>query len=127
VTLLSGLPKDKLSAAKTAAEILMGIHAEYQTPIETEFGPGEISWLRLALNTLEHNMPMELDIAGIDKALKKLRMMLQELELKRFRCHGPIGYLLVTPLAPDTCPDFAATVTRHIEALDHLGQIVRLE
>jgi hypothetical protein len=95
-------------------------------PGEIEFGPGEISWLRLALNDLESNMGVELNIPGVDKSLQKLRIMLRELELERFRRHGPAGYLLITPLGPDSTPDFAARVTSHIETLDNLGQIVRL-
>lgn len=81
--------------------------------------------LRLALNTLQDEMPPELETGGIREMLNGLREKLQELELREIRLAGPQEYLLIKPLAPDAGGEFAAKAAEHVRALDDLGLVVR--
>ena len=82
--------------------------------------------LRLALNTLQDEMPPELETGDIRKMLNGLREKLQELELREIRLAGPQEYLLIKPLAPDAGGEFATKAAEHVRALDDLGLVVRL-
>jgi hypothetical protein len=94
---------------------------------EIEVGLGECAALRTALNTLEASLPPKWKNDGTHEVFKELRAKLEELELERLRRHGPYGYLLITPLAPDAGEDFAGKAAEHVRALDDLGLIVRLD
>jgi hypothetical protein len=83
--------------------------------------------LRLALNTLQGEMPPELETGSVRAVLNTLREKLQELELQEIRRWGPHEYLLIKPLAPDTGGAFAEKVAEHVRALDDLGLVVRLD
>jgi hypothetical protein len=82
--------------------------------------------LRLALNTLQDEMPPELETGDIRKMLTGLREKLQDLELREIRLAGPHEYLLIKPLASDAGGEFAAKAAEHVRALDDLGLVVRL-
>jgi hypothetical protein len=82
--------------------------------------------LRLALNTLQDEMPPELETGDVREMLNGLREKLQELELREIRLAGPQEYLLIKPLAPDAGGEFAAKAAEHVRALDDLGLVVRL-
>ena len=56
--------------------------------------------LRLALNTLQGEMPPELESGGVREMLFALRDRLEEVELREIRTVGPQEYLLIKPLAP---------------------------
>ena len=83
--------------------------------------------LRLALNTLEGEMPVEWATGGVREALKALRERLEVLEVQEIRRVGPREYLLVKPLAPDVGGAFAEKAAVHVRALDDLGLVVRID
>jgi hypothetical protein len=82
--------------------------------------------LRLALNTLQGEMPPELESGGVRETLNALRGKLEEMELQEIRRAGPQEYLLIKPLAPDAGGEFAEKAAVHVRALDDLGLVVRL-
>jgi hypothetical protein len=85
------------------------------------------SKLRLALNTLEWEMPVAWGTGAVGEALRALRASLEELELAEIRTLGPRAYLMIRPLAPDTGAELAETIAGHVRALDDLGMLVRLD
>lgn len=82
--------------------------------------------LRLALNTLQGEMPVQWGTVSVRQVLNTLRGKLDELELQEIRRLGPQEYLLIKPLAPDAGADFAEKVAEHVRALDDLGLVVRI-
>jgi hypothetical protein len=83
--------------------------------------------LRLALNTLEGEMPPDWAAGGVRDALIALRRRLEELELQEIRRLGPREYLLIKPLPPDVGAAFADKAAEHVRALDDLGLVVRID
>jgi hypothetical protein len=83
--------------------------------------------LRLALNTLQSEIPPELMAGGVREMLNTLRERLEELELREIRRVGPQEYLLIKPLTPDVGGEFAEKIAEHVRALDDLGLVVRLD
>src|SRR5437868_6620310 len=86
---------------------------------------GDLSKLRLALNTLQNEMPMNLQTDSVREALSRLRKKLEETELEEIRRLGHWEYLLIKPLAPDAGRAFAEKAAEHVRALDDLGLVVR--
>jgi hypothetical protein len=82
--------------------------------------------LRLALNTLQAEMPVEWQADDVNEVLDMLRESLGVLELEEIRRAGPREYLLIKPLAPDAGGAFAEQAAEHVRALDDLGLVVRL-
>jgi hypothetical protein len=82
--------------------------------------------LRLALNTLQSEMPAAWETGSVYAGLETLRENLRELELREIRRLGPQEYLLIKPLAPDAGGKFAEQAAGHVRALDDLGLVVRL-
>jgi hypothetical protein len=87
---------------------------------------GEPSKLRLALNTLQNEMPPNWETDSVREVLYGLREKLDELELREIRRLGHYEYLLIKPLAPDAGGAFAEKAAEHVRALDDLGLVVRL-
>lgn len=83
--------------------------------------------LRLALNTLEAEMPVMWGTGEVGAVLRALRAKLEELEMEEIRRLGPQAYLMIKPLAPDTGGEIAEKVAGHVRALDDLGMLVRLD
>jgi hypothetical protein len=99
-----------------AVPVLDDIQAALQVPAK----------LRLALNTLQDEMPPELESGGVGGTLNALCGKLEEMELQEIRRVGPQEYLLIKPLAPDAGGEFAEQAAGHVRALDDLGLVVRL-
>lgn len=76
--------------ASIALPILDDIQGALQVP----------ATLRLALNTLQEQMPPDLESGGIHEMLNTLRSKLEEMELQEIRRFGPQEYLLIKPLGP---------------------------
>jgi hypothetical protein len=102
--------------ASLATPILDDIQTALQVP----------ATLRLALNTLQGEMPPELENGGVRETLNALRDKLEEMEIQEIRRVGPQEYLLIKPLAPDAGGEFAEKAAVHVRALDDLGLVVRL-
>jgi hypothetical protein len=84
------------------------------------------SMLRLALDTLQNEMPANWETGSVNEVLGTLRRKIGELELQEIRRSGPHEFLLIKPLAPDAGGAFAEKAAEHIRALDDLGLVVRL-
>jgi hypothetical protein len=82
--------------------------------------------LRLALSTVEANVPRHWTTDDTGRALRALWDRLEEEELSQIRTWGPREYLLIKPLRADTAFEFAMKAAEHIRALDDLGLIARL-
>ena len=82
--------------------------------------------LRLALSTLEANVPRHWTTDDTDRALKALWDKLAEEELSQIRRWGPREYLLIKPLRADAAPALAMKAAEHVRALDVLGLIARV-
>lgn len=106
----------RAKGARMPVPVLDDIQAVLQVP----------SMLRLALNTLQDEMPPQWATGSVAEALKSLRGKLDELELREIRRAGPQEYLLIKPLAPDAGGEFAEQAAEHVRALDDLGLVVRL-
>jgi hypothetical protein len=102
--------------------------ASMPTPIldDIENALGVPAMLRLALNTLRDEMPVEWAIGNVREVLNALRDKIEELELQQIRQLGHHEYLLIKPLAPDAGGTFAEKAAEHVRALDDLGLVVRL-
>jgi hypothetical protein len=87
----------------------------------------EPSKFRLALNTLQSEMPVDWEIGSVSEAFRVLRGKLEEMEMREIRSHGPREYLLIKPLAPDAGGEFAEKAAKHVRALDDLGLVVRID
>jgi hypothetical protein len=88
---------------------------------------GDLSKLRLALNTLQNEMPGNWHTDSARAALCGMRKQLEEMELREIRRLGHHEYLLIKPLAPDAGGAFAEKIAEHVRALDDLGLVVRLD
>jgi len=87
---------------------------------------GDTVCLRLALNTLESNLPARWITYDACDALNALRIKLEEEELSQIRSWGPREYLLIKPLRPDAGVVLAKEAAEHVKALDDLGLIARI-
>jgi len=83
--------------------------------------------VRLALNTLEAELPMNLQTTSLREVFTSLRDKLEEKELEQIRSLGHQEYLLIKPLASDIGGPFAEHAAVHVRALDDMGLVVRLD
>ncbi len=81
----------------------------------------------MVINTLHYNLPPELETDSAHDALGKLHVKTQQAGTAGDPRLRPLEYLLIKPLAPDIGPALAGKAAEHVQALDDLGLIVRLD
>jgi hypothetical protein len=82
--------------------------------------------MRLALDTLQDQLPPRWNSDDVRNVLNALRDRLEEEELSQIRRWGPREYLLIKPLRPDAAVLLAQKAAEHVKALDDLGLIARM-
>jgi hypothetical protein len=94
--------------------------------VEVERALSGSSRLRLAVVTLQNDLPADLEADSVRQTLAELRDRIDERELREIRDYGPRQYLLIKPFAPDADGTFTGKAAQHVRALYDLGLIVRL-
>jgi hypothetical protein len=87
---------------------------------------GDTMSMRLALDTLQNQLPPRWTSNDVRHVLNALRDSLEDEELSQIRRWGPREYLLIKPLRPDAAVLVAAKAAGHVKALDDLGLIARM-
>jgi hypothetical protein len=86
----------------------------------------ETRQVRLALDTLEENLPPAYACDGLSQELWALREKLAVAELTQLRRIGQREYLIIQPLAPETAEPLISRAADAVRVLDDLGLVVRL-
>ena len=82
--------------------------------------------VRLALDTLEDNLPPAYGCDGLTQELLALREKLAAAELAQLRQIGQREYLIIQPLAPESAEPLISRAADAVRVLDDLGLVVRL-
>jgi hypothetical protein len=81
--------------------------------------------IRLALDSLEENLPPELTSDGLTLEFIALRKKIAEMERRELRRIGHRQYMILAPI--DYPEHFGDKATAAIRTLDELGLVIRLD
>src|ERR1700730_4432778 len=81
--------------------------------------------IRLALDSLEENLPPALSSDGLVQGLVMLRENLAETERNELRKIGRREYMILAPM--DHLQAFGGNVAAAVRTLDELGLVIRLD